>query len=315
MPERAGAVGRGAVAVRTEYDALERVAVCAPTHFAPTRPINARQADELDGGPPISAELLAAEHRGLVDALTAHGVEPIALEPEPTAPYMLNARDPAFVVGTRLFVSRMRVDVRAMEPASVVAQLGGGAVDDAAVSKAAVSEVAVPEAAMVRLTEGFVEGGDVVVDGDTVLCGVGERTDHAGAAALARLLPDGVALREVPLADDVLHLDTAVGLASGLAFVWRDGLAEPDAVVRFLETRGEVVEVDDDEARGFATNFLMLSPTAALIPAGVPRIAALFAARGIEAEEVPFDEHHRSGGSIRCATMPLRRRGPTPAET
>ena len=90
----------------------------------------------------------------------------------------------------------------------------------------------VASASMVRLTEGFVEGGDVLVDGDagpvgTVLCGVGERTDRAGAAALAGLLPDGVELRTVPLADGVLHLDTAVGLAPGLAFVWRDGLARP----------------------------------------------------------------------------------------
>ena len=70
-----------------------------------------------------------------------------------------------------------------------------------------------------------------------------------------------------------------------------------------------MIEVDDEEARGFATNFLMLGPTAALIPAGVPRVAEAFAERGIEATEVAFDEHHRSGGSIRCATMPLRRAG------
>ncbi len=163
---------------------------------------------------------------------------------------------------------------------------------------------------MVRLGEGFVEGGDVLVDGATVLCGVGERTDRAGAAALERALPDGFALRAVPLADGVLHLDTAVGLAPGLALVWRDGLAEPDAAVRYLESRGEVVSLDAEEARGFATNFLMLGPSAALLPAGVPRIAELFAARGIEPVEVPFDEHHRSGGSIRCATMPLRRVDP-----
>jgi N-dimethylarginine dimethylaminohydrolase len=167
----------------------------------------------------------------------------------------------------------------------------------------------VSKAALVRLSEGFVEGGDVLVDRDTVLCGVGERTDHAGATALGLLLPDGVALQAVPLAEGVLHLDTAVGLAPGLAFVWRDGLAEPDDVVRYLETRGEVLEVDVEEARGFATNFLMLGPTVALIPAGVPRVAALFAARGIEAVELAFDEHHRSGGSIRCATLPLRRTG------
>ena len=122
MPRQAGGVD-----VRTEYDALEAVAVCAPTYFAPTRPINARQEDELASGPPIDGELLAAEHRALVDALTAWGIAPIELEPEPTSPYMLNARDPAFVVGSRLFVSRMRVDVRQMEPASVEAQLGGAA--------------------------------------------------------------------------------------------------------------------------------------------------------------------------------------------
>jgi len=291
MPELAGAVS-----VRTEFDALERVAVCAPTHFFPTPPINARQEAELRDGPPIDGDRLAEEHAGMVAALAAHGVETVDLAPEPDAPYMLNARDPAFVVGSRLFVSRMRVDVRQMEPASVEKQLRSrGLVDDAAV---------------VALDAGFLEGGDVIVDGGTVLCGVGERTDSVGAAGLADAVRDEFAVMEVPLADGVLHLDTAVGLAPGLALVWPDGLAEPASVLRYLESRGDVVTVNRRQRLGFATNYLLLGPTRALLPAGLPRVAELLAARGIEATEVAFDEHHRSGGSIRCATMPLRRTKP-----
>lgn len=156
------------------------------------------------------------------------------------------------------------------------------------------------------------EGGDVVVDGDLVFVGIGQRSDRAGAEFLARHFAGThriIPLPTTPLAqgEDVLHLDcTFQPLGLGHALIYPAGLT---AIPPEIHDRYNWIEVTRDEAAALATNILSLAPDH-LIARSHPacaRVNTALRAAGYRVTEVEFDAVPSTGGSFRCATLPLHR--------
>jgi N-dimethylarginine dimethylaminohydrolase len=113
----------------------------------------------------------------------------------------------------------------------------------------------------------------------------------------------------VALKPGVLHLDTA------LNFVGDELVVAPDLIEDFEAFRREVgslgvvavTEVTAEEAWELETNFLFVSPDTALASATSSKGRAILADRGVRVVSVPMSQHHRIGGSVRCATLPLER--------
>ena len=156
------------------------------------------------------------------------------------------------------------------------------------------------------------EGGDVVVDGAHLFVGCGQRSDPEGLPFLQAKF--GEAFEIVPLpsrglaeGEDVLHLDCAFNpLGLGHALIYPDGLA---SIPQVLRDKFHWIEVTREEATALATNVLSVAPDKIIARAGpaCARVNGELRKAGYQVSEVAFDGVPSTGGSFRCATMPLRR--------
>jgi N-dimethylarginine dimethylaminohydrolase len=274
--------------VHSEYDLLEEVVMASPRHFRVVGPINATQELYFDSTPP-SVELLVREQATFVEALESAGVGVTWAAEQPESPFQLNTRDVGVVVGDEFIAGRMRYPVREREPQALLDLL-----DDRG------EEV-------VELSGGTFEGGDVLVDGETVYVGISQRTSEEGARHFTEYLAArGIRTIPVPLRPDVLHLDVVLNLAApGVALAYLPALAAgvPDAIAE----ANEVIDVDEDEYARLATNVFAIGPGRVVADRRNPRVIELLRSRGVEVIQIDFEQTTKIGGSFRCMTLPLRR--------
>jgi N-dimethylarginine dimethylaminohydrolase len=276
-----------ALHVESEHGQLRAVVVASPVHFRVVDPINVTQERYFAADPP-SVDALVAEHEAFVALLAGHGARVLRAAPRRDSPLQLNTRDVGVTIGRRYVEGRLRRPIRAREPDAVRPLLDGLAGERAAIAR------------------GYLEGGDVLVDGPDVLVGIGERTDAAGAAELAAILGQERTIRTLRLAPRILHLDVVLNLLpGGLALVYPPGLA--DGVPAWLRARYEPIVVTDEEQERLATNVLSLDERTVVADERNERVASILANRGLDVRTLPFAETTKIGGSFRCGTLPLVR--------
>lgn len=156
------------------------------------------------------------------------------------------------------------------------------------------------------------EGGDVIVHGDHVFVGAGQRSDPEGTEFLRAVFGDTHSIVPLPTqsrdkGEDILHLDCSFNpLGLGHALIYPGGLAQiPD----ILRDRFDWIEVTRTEATAMATNVLSIAPDhiIARTDPSCARVNAALRRAGYTVTEVDFDAVPATGGSFRCATMPLQR--------
>lgn len=204
-------------------------------------------------------------------------------------------RDIGFVIGDSFVTAGMRVASRVEEIEGIrrtLAHCNG-------------NQVTVPSGLCL-------EGGDVIIDTPYIFVGAGQRSDGAAAAFLEQHF--GITHQIIPLpcvqtaqGEDILHLDCTFNpLGLGHALIYPAGLASiPD----LLRTRYKWIEVTRDEADELATNVLSIAPDH-VIARSAPscaRVNAELRRAGYRVSEVGFDSVPSTGGSFRCATLPLLR--------
>ncbi|MEM7732152.1 MAG: arginine deiminase family protein [Pseudomonadota bacterium] len=255
---------------------------------------NATHQKTLDAHGHPAERQVVAEFAGFKAAMEAAGVR--VQEPELASDNVQDQtcpRDIAFVIGDTLVTAGMRHAGRAEEIDAVRGIFAGFEGP----------QVAVPKG----LT---LEGGDVVVHRDLVFVGAGQRSDAEGTSFLAERFPDhrivAVPTKGPSEGEEVLHLDCAFNpLGLGHALVYPDGLAQVP-----LEMRGfDWIEVTRDEAQALATNVLSVAPDHIIARdhPGCARVNDALRRAGYRVDEVTFDAVPSTGGSFRCATLPLTR--------
>jgi N-dimethylarginine dimethylaminohydrolase len=242
---------------------------------------------------PPDRERVAAQHRGLVSALRAEGVEVVFVEGDGPAHLTrpIYTRDPLLTVPGGAIIGRMAPAMRrGEEPLVTLAVAGAG----------------MPILRTITGT-GLVEGGSFVKLRPTVAAyGTSFRCNDEGARQLRDALADlGIELIVVPMVGWSIHLDGHLGMLSPEA-----ALVEVNALPYwFLDRLRElgIEPVPCPEGEEWAINSLALAPGRILMCDGYPRTRELLERRGMEVVAVPYDEIQKGGGGVHCSTMELVR--------
>ncbi|MFA5021828.1 MAG: arginine deiminase family protein [Patescibacteria group bacterium] len=282
------------VYVRSETGLLQAVVLGYPDNFhgdqAPIEVVNNTQAHYYGRDDQPTAQRLQPEFNALRQLLESYGVT--VFYPKPCAvPDQLTPRDIGFVIDDIFFVAHMAKVSRADEYQGIKFLLDQ-----------------MPNVTFVP-DNVVIEGGDIVVDDNTVFVGISQRTTMKGYQWLAEQLPEfnviPVSLKPLNAGEDCLHLDCVfVPVGSKHALVYPDGIADKVPALGLYEW----LRVTKEEQGELATNVLSLSKNCVISRDSAKRVNDLLRSIGLEVIPLKFDEAPKTGGSFRCCTLPLIRR-------
>lgn len=286
--------------IENEFDRLTHVVVGTARGYhrnaARVEVVNETQRNTFDRGAFPTEKSLLVEFSAFKQALTKNGVQ--IYEPE-LAPETVQdqtcPRDIGFVIGNVLVIAAMRNYSRKEEFAGIsyLLDLWQGRV------------LEVPKNISL-------EGGDVIIDQGCIFVGVGQRSGSAGLEFLRANFGDQYKVVPMPCrsaadGENILHLDcTFQPLGLGHALIYREGL---ETIPSEISNNYSLIPVTRSEADALATNILSIRPDA-LIARSTPECARVngeLRKHGYHVIEVQFDLVPSTGGSFRCATLPLRR--------
>lgn len=240
-------------------------------------------------------EILQQEYVRYTDTLVRHGVE--VLVADPAAAYSFDytcPRDIGFVIGDIFFIANMGVPSRTSEIKTIAQYLE---------PIAAAKKIRPPE-------NSLVEGGDVIVlDKQTVLIGCNQRSNEKGFAFLETFLAP-LGIRAIQVRHRQLHLDCCLNpLGRGHLLIHPDSLQGNDEAVWRVLKEYEWIQVDAVEREYLATNILSVDPDTIIARDHVSctRVNRVLENLGYSVEAIGFDGVPATGGSFRCASLPLTR--------
>ena len=160
----------------------------------------------------------------------------------------------------------------------------------------------------------FLEGGDVIVLGKTVLVGntlnpsVG--SNEAGYQWLKNILGDQYKVKRVRLVESVLHLDCVLSVPRrGLAIICEEAFV--DGLPEELKD-WDLIRVRLKDVKRLAVNGVPVNSRNYILSYNRHNdnryIQAELEKRGIRVHRVFFGTHNGQGGSLRCATQSLKRK-------
>jgi N-dimethylarginine dimethylaminohydrolase len=159
---------------------------------------------------------------------------------------------------------------------------------------------------------GHFEGADALwLNGKTVLCGLGHRTNKEGFAQLSQLLAfQGVAAVGVPLPDGVQHLLGLLQLVDKDLALLRAEIAPASLKAILRKNKISVIPVPEggETSRRQGMNIVTVAPRRLIMPAGCPGLRKLYEAAGLTvAAEVAIPQLINGAGGLACATGILAR--------
>ncbi|USK68558.1 dimethylarginine dimethylaminohydrolase family protein [Peribacillus asahii] len=269
----------------SEYDPLKQVILCEPQYMRIKDVINETQKHFEDEG--IHIKTAMTQHANFVSALRKLGIEVILLPSYNKYPEQVFTRDIGFTLGEKVFVAEMGTDIRTGEEN---------------VLKEWLQNKHVP---FHNLTGDRIEGGDVLLDGNTIYVGVSERTNIESIEKLQKLLPEFDVI-PIPFTDTYLHLDCVFNIISP-----NEALIFPGEInkeqLNLLASRYDLIEVTEDEQFTLGTNVLSIGNKRIISLPVNTKVNKELRKRGYELIEVDITEIIKSGGAFRCCTLPIVR--------
>jgi dimethylargininase len=242
------------------------------------------------------AGAIAREHEALCELLGGAGAEVVLaqerVEGDPDAIYVY---DPALIADPGAVLLRPGKEGRRREVEALSADL---------------ERAGVPVAGRLR-EPALAEGGDLIrLDQQTLLAGLGYRTNQAGIEELARMTGLDVIAFDLPHwhgEGEVMHLLSLLSpLADDLVVAYPPLL--PTRLAQLLAQRGvEIVAVPDEEFETMGANVLALAPRVALVVDGNPRTRKRLEAASVEVFVYEGKELSKGDGGPTCLTCPLLR--------
>lgn len=230
---------------------------------------------------PIDAAKAVAQHDAYEDALRKSGFEVIRLPDLPEHP------DGTFVEDTALLLDGHAVILRP------------GAVSRAAETESTASGLA-DHFELHRVTDGYLDGGDVLRIGRTLHVGLSSRTDAAGAAALREIVQRFSLDVVQAKSDGCLHLKSGATLAGTDAGGTPVLLFNAACIDPSQFTGVEPLAVDGVEPH--AAN-VVRAGSSLILPAGNPKTAHALRQRGFEVVEVDVSELQKAEAGVTCMSL------------
>jgi len=268
---------------------------------------------------PVFRRRFIEEHEQLVRLLESEGVEVLLLEDvlrddhDAVArirgrPNLTYVRDTITITSNGYVRMRMASKIRGPEPE----------ISERAARKLGIS-------CLLRVSgDGHLEGGDLVyLNEETLLVGVGRRSNQLGVAQLAKSAL-GKCLNQivmVPLFPWNVHLDGAFMVIDwDLALAHHESVAEPATMFEkdkrpqrirllpWLRKRGiEIIEVNSFERFMRGTNAVCLAPRKCIVYKWNDEVIRSLRERGVDVLELEGNELLRGGGGPHCMTAPILR--------
>lgn len=264
--------------------------MCPPTHFAIPVPTNAMQwLYYSDGLRPPDPRLMERQHERLVEILQREGVAVELLKPDPKLPYQHATRDVGVLVGDRMVLSNLKHWTRQRE-----AQVTKGVLEE-------------EHGLQVLRPTGFVEGGDVIVDNGRLWVGIGARTDERGAEFLYQTFKGDCEVLPLRFAPKYTHLDTVLGtLAGGHALLYEPAF-DSASLQRIRAAYPHVISLTSEEQQNAGANVLPIDENRLVSIAENVSVNNRLIRAGFKVITVEYSEVIKSGGSVRCDTLPVER--------
>jgi N-dimethylarginine dimethylaminohydrolase len=248
--------------------------------------INETQRHFKDEG--IHIELALQQHEQMVSTLRSNGIEVILLPYHKKYPEQVFTRDIGFTLGNTIFVADMASKVRQGED-DVLKQW----LEDEGFS-------------YYNILGDNIEGGDVIIDRDTIFIGLSERTNQKAVDHIAPLLSK-FDVKAIHFKAEYLHLDCVFNVVSpDTAIIYPEALTEED-IKLFRSRYKDIIEVSEEEQFTLGTNVLSIGNKKVLSLPVNKNVNKELRDRGFEVIEVDITEIIKSGGSFRCCTLPILR--------
>jgi dimethylargininase len=229
-------------------------------------------------GPAPVFETVLAEHQAYLAAMRAAGVKVTVLPALEQFPDSIFVEDPALVF------------------TQAAIQLRPGAPSRMAEAQELADTLAARFPSVLQLTDGFADGGDILVTPGRVLIGLSARTNELGAAALLDLLESiGLAGKVVSVPSGTLHLKTDCSLIDEETILATEELARSGLFEGF-----RVLIAPGDERH--ATNALRVNDVV-FIRAGCPRTFEMLMKRGLKVIPLPVSEIAKIDAGLSCMSL------------
>lgn len=270
---------------QSEYDPLRRVLLCPPRYMEIKDVINDVQKRYKDEN--IDVDKALHQHNEFVQTLIDQGIQTDLIEPSEEYPEQVFTRDIGFTIGDTVFISEMASEIRQGEEQELRKWMEAHDVN------------------FKQLTGHRIEGGDVIIDRDTVFVGVSSRTSKKAIRDLQLQLPDFEVI-PVSFNEKYLHLDCVFNILSPTeALIFPEALDM--ATVQMLAERYTLIRVNEKEQFALGTNVLSIGDRKVFSQPQNLQVNKQLTARGFHVIEVDYSEIIKSGGAFRCCTMPLIR--------
>jgi dimethylargininase len=227
---------------------------------------------------PVDLELAKRQWDGYVAALHGSGWSTVVIDGDDAMPDCVFVEDTVVMFGDLAVITNPRQPTRNPETAAV---------------RRTIDELGLESTA---ITEGTLDGGDVLKVGSQVYVGLSGTTNASAIEQLAQILtPRGYTVVAVPLTK-ALHLKSAVtALPDGTIIGYEPVVDDPGLFPSFVavseEPGAHVVILDDDH--------LLMSSRA-------PETAAWLTDRGYRLEAVDVSEYEKLEGCVTCLSVRVR---------
>jgi dimethylargininase len=231
-----------------------------------------------NAGPAPVYETVVAEQLGYIEALQSAGMRVTALPPLEQFPDSIFVEDPALVFTDVAMLLRPGAPTRRDEARELAAELGARF------------------ETVLKLGEGFADGGDILVTPGRIYIGLSARTNVEGAAAL-KLMLNAVDLvgEVVHVPAGTLHLKTDCALIDEETILASHELANSGLFGNF-----RVLEVPAEERH--ACNAIRVNEVV-FIRSGCPRTYELLARRGLNVVALPVAEIAKIDAGLSCMSL------------
>ncbi len=277
--------------VSSEYGKLRKVLLCRPDYFR-WLPLNPVAKKTLAEGQTFTIEDVKGQHQEFSDAFRAAGVEVLYIKQGKDLIYQVFTRDIGKNTRKGVLLGKFRFPERQGET---------DLYEEFFTSKG------IP--ILGKVSMGFFEGGDAhYIDSETMVCGVGGRSDTEGFEEAQRILKGlGINLIAVEIPEPFYHLDCAfVRVAERLCLAHTPAL--PDFFLKILKGKKvEIIEVSAEECMELKCNGVAIDEKTFLSFKENQRVNSELEALGFEVLKPELNILTRGGGGPRCSCFPLER--------
>ncbi len=252
----------------------EQALVCPPSDSYP------RAISTHPKGNQINLTLARKQHETYTKALKSHGIALDVLKPLNSLPDSVFVQDPALVGKNSVLIGRSRELSRQPE-AEIMAKhfLDRGKI-------------------VVRLDpKAMLEGGDILVCGETVFVGITGRSNAEGFQGVQKCFP-ATDVRPVKFSAEFFHLLSTCSYVADNQILMCESYVNPSVFEGF-----ECLPVLPED--GVAVNVLPLGEGRVLMPIGYPRVSKLLRDHGYQPVEIDNSEFVKGDGRITCMSLPF----------